>query len=37
VRETGFLSESPMPSYREKLTKAERDDVITYLLSLKGF
>jgi len=37
VREAGFLNESPMPSYRDKLTKAERDDVITYLLSLKGF
>ena len=37
LRETGFLNESPMPSYRDKLTKAERDDLVTYLLSLKGF
>jgi putative heme-binding domain-containing protein len=37
LRETGFLNESPMPSYRDKLTKAERDDVVTYLISLKGF
>src|SRR5580692_9610605 len=37
LRETGFLSESPMPSYRDKLTKAEQDDLVTYLLSLKGF
>lgn len=37
LRDAAFVSESPMPSYREKLTKAERDDVITYLLSLKGF
>jgi cytochrome c oxidase cbb3-type subunit III len=37
LREAGFLNESPMPSYRDKLTKAERDDVVTYLASLKGF
>jgi putative heme-binding domain-containing protein len=37
LRQAGFLSESPMPSYRDKLSKAERDDVITYLISLKGF
>jgi hypothetical protein len=37
LREAGFLSESPMPSYRDKLTKAERDDLVTYLISLKGF
>jgi hypothetical protein len=37
LRQAGFLGESPMPSYREKLTKAERDDVVTYLISLKGF
>ena len=37
LREAGFLGESAMPSYREKLTKAERDDVVTYLISLKGF
>jgi putative heme-binding domain-containing protein len=37
LRQTGFLNESPMPSYRDKLTKAEQDDLVTYLLSLKGF
>ena len=37
LREAGFLNESPMPSYRDKLTKAEQDDVVAYLLSLKGF
>src|SRR5271170_798895 len=37
LRETGFLSDSPMPSYRDKLRKAEQDDLVTYLLSLKGF
>jgi putative heme-binding domain-containing protein len=37
LRQAGFVSESPMPSYRDKLSKAERDDVITYLVSLKGF
>jgi putative heme-binding domain-containing protein len=37
VRDAGFLNESPMPSYRDKLTKTEQDDLVTYLLSLKGF
>jgi putative heme-binding domain-containing protein len=37
LRTAGFLSESPMPSYRDKLSKSERDDLITYLASLKGF
>jgi putative heme-binding domain-containing protein len=37
LREAKFLNESPMPSYREKLTKAELDDVVAYLASLKGF
>jgi putative heme-binding domain-containing protein len=37
LREAGFLSESPMPSYRDRLSEAERDDVIAYLASLKGF
>jgi cytochrome c oxidase cbb3-type subunit III len=32
-----FLSESPMPSYRDKLSEAERADLVTYLVSLKGF
>ncbi len=37
LRQAGFLNESPMPSYRDKLSQAERDDLITYLASLKGF
>jgi cytochrome c oxidase cbb3-type subunit III len=37
LRQAGFLNESPMPSYRDKLTKAEQDDLVTYLISLKGF
>jgi cytochrome c oxidase cbb3-type subunit III len=37
LRVAGFLSESPMPSYRDKLSAAEKDDVVTYLASLKGF
>jgi cytochrome c oxidase cbb3-type subunit III len=37
LRAAGFLSESPMPSYKDKLSAAERDDVVTYLASLKGF
>jgi len=37
LREAGFLNESPMPSYRDKLSEAERADVVTYLASLKGF
>lgn len=37
LREAGFLSQSPMPSYRDKLSKAERDDLLAYLVSLKGF
>jgi cytochrome c oxidase cbb3-type subunit III len=31
-----FLKNSPMPSYRDKLTAAELDDVVAYLVSLKG-
>jgi putative heme-binding domain-containing protein len=37
LRESGFLSASPMPSYRDKLSEAERADLINYLVSLKGF
>jgi putative heme-binding domain-containing protein len=36
LRESGFLAESPMPSYRDKLTSQELADVVTYLSSLKG-
>jgi putative heme-binding domain-containing protein len=31
-----FVKNSPMPSYRDKLTAAELDDVVAYLVSLKG-
>ncbi len=37
LKDAGFVNESPMPSYRDKLSDAERDDVIAYLASLKGF
>ncbi len=36
LREYRVLTESPMPSYAETLTDAERADVLAYLLSLKG-
>jgi putative heme-binding domain-containing protein len=32
-----FVKDSPMPSYREMLTPAEIDDVVAYLVTLKGF
>src|SRR5262245_42711676 len=35
LREFGFLS-SPMPSYRDRLTRQELADVASYLISLKG-
>src|SRR5262245_29403387 len=31
-----FVKDSPMPSYRDKLTPAELADVVAYLVSLKG-
>jgi len=36
LREYTLLKNSPMPSYRDKLTSAEIDDLVAYLLSLKG-
>jgi putative heme-binding domain-containing protein len=36
LREAGFLKVSPMPSMRDKLTAQEVDDVVGYLLTLKG-
>lgn len=36
LRESGFVANSPMPSYRDKLTAQELADVVTYLSSLKG-
>jgi putative heme-binding domain-containing protein len=32
----GFAPTAPMPSYRDKLTPAEQDDVMAYLASLRG-
>ena len=37
VREHGFVNTSPMPSYRDTLTVQEIDDLVGYLVSLKGF
>ena len=36
VQSFTFAKESPMPSYRDKLTAAELDDLVAYLLTLKG-
>jgi len=36
LREYSVLKTSPMPSYKDTLTSAERADVLAYLLSLKG-
>jgi putative heme-binding domain-containing protein len=36
LREYTILKASPMPSYRDTLTAAERSDLVTYLVSLKG-
>jgi len=36
LRESGFVNESPMPSYRDKFSSQELADVVAYLLSLKG-
>jgi putative heme-binding domain-containing protein len=35
LREYGFVDESPMPSYRNKLTADELTDLVKYLVSLK--
>jgi putative heme-binding domain-containing protein len=37
LREVGTMTNSPMPSYREKLSPQELADIIAYLASLKGF
>jgi putative heme-binding domain-containing protein len=37
LRESGFREDSPMPSFRERLSATEREDVIAYLATLKGF
>lgn len=36
LREHGFVKESPMPSYRDKLSSEEVADLVSYLFSLKG-
>jgi putative heme-binding domain-containing protein len=36
LREYSVLKNSPMPSYKDKLTSAELSNVVAYLLSLKG-
>ena len=36
LREVTLMKTSPMPSYREKLNSQEMNDLVTYLLSLKG-
>ena len=37
LRDFTYLKDSSMPSYRDKLTQVELDDVVAYLVSLKGF
>jgi cytochrome c oxidase cbb3-type subunit III len=36
LRSYGFVDESPMPSYKDKLNAQELADVVSYLVSLKG-
>ncbi len=36
IREYSFISKSPMPSYKDKLSAQELADVVSYLISLKG-
>ena len=36
LREYGFVKNSPMPSYRGKITPQETTDLVAYLASLKG-
>jgi putative heme-binding domain-containing protein len=37
LREAAFVEKSPMPSYKDKLNTQELADVVSYLISLKGF
>jgi putative heme-binding domain-containing protein len=37
LREYGFVKSSPMPSVRDKLSLQEVDDLVGYLVTLKGF
>lgn len=36
LREFAITDKSPMPSYKDKLSPAELDDLVSYLVSLKG-
>jgi hypothetical protein len=36
LREFTILNNSPMPSYKDKLTSQELADLVSYLASLKG-
>ena len=36
LRDYGFLKDSPMPSFKDKLNAQELADLVSYLLSLKG-
>ena len=36
LREYAFVDNSPMPSYRDKLSAEELADLVSYLVSLKG-
>ena len=36
LRDVSFVKSSPMPSYRDKLTPDELNDVVAYLVTLKG-
>jgi cytochrome c oxidase cbb3-type subunit III len=36
LKESGVLETSPMPSYKDKLSKSELADLVSYLVSLKG-
>jgi cytochrome c oxidase cbb3-type subunit III len=36
LRESGFLKSSPMPPVKDRLTPQELDDLVGYLLTLKG-
>ena len=37
LKDFTYVNSSPMPSYRDKLTQGELDDLVAYLVSLKGF
>ena len=36
LRDYGFVDQSPMPSYKDKLSSQELADLVSYLVSLKG-